>query len=167
VHLELVSDLSSNTSTAALKRFIPRKGICKQIYCDNGKNNVWAARSLIWMGDQKQRKNRVNMSTRFYRVQFHTTKCSTHWWTVVGLCEVRQILLAQNHVKWIFNLWRSCYSSFSDWSVFQLKTDYFKVQCLKLWKINDSSTFFVDDSILLPIEQDRSDMQMNKLQRWR
>ncbi|CAI6357328.1 unnamed protein product [Macrosiphum euphorbiae] len=46
VHLELVSDLSSNAFTAALKRFISRRGMCKQIYCDNGKNFVGASRSL-------------------------------------------------------------------------------------------------------------------------
>jgi len=46
VHLKFVSDLSSNSLTAGLKRFISRRGMCKQIYCDKGKNFVGAARSL-------------------------------------------------------------------------------------------------------------------------
>lgn len=42
VHLETVSDLSSNAFLCALKRFISRRGICKTIFSDNGSNFVGA-----------------------------------------------------------------------------------------------------------------------------
>jgi len=44
------------------------------------------------------------MSTRLYRMAFHTTKYSPHEWTVGSLCEVSKIPLALNHGKLMFNL---------------------------------------------------------------
>ncbi|XP_049305956.1 uncharacterized protein LOC125776615 [Bactrocera dorsalis] len=46
VHLELVSDLSTNTFIFALKRFIGRRGIPQKIYSDNATNFVGADRKL-------------------------------------------------------------------------------------------------------------------------
>ncbi|KAI5731279.1 hypothetical protein M8J77_007377 [Diaphorina citri] len=46
VHLELVSDLSTETFIAALKRFISRRGKCVEIYSDNGSNFVGAKNVL-------------------------------------------------------------------------------------------------------------------------
>lgn len=42
VHLEAVSDLSSDAFIAALKRFIGRRGIPSKLYCDNATNFVGA-----------------------------------------------------------------------------------------------------------------------------
>jgi len=47
IHLEAVSDLSSDAFLAALKRFISRRGKCTNIYSDNGTNFVGAARKLM------------------------------------------------------------------------------------------------------------------------
>ncbi|XP_073835838.1 uncharacterized protein [Musca autumnalis] len=46
VHLEAVSDLSSDAFIAALKRFIGRRGLPSKIYCDNATNFVGAATKL-------------------------------------------------------------------------------------------------------------------------
>ncbi|XP_055714734.1 uncharacterized protein LOC129808851 [Phlebotomus papatasi] len=46
VHLELVSDLSTETFIAALKRFIGRRGKPANIYSDNGTNLVGAKNTL-------------------------------------------------------------------------------------------------------------------------
>ncbi|XP_076764827.1 uncharacterized protein LOC143431770 [Xylocopa sonorina] len=46
VHLELVSDLTSEGFIAALKRFIARRRLCKAIYSDNGRNFVGANNEL-------------------------------------------------------------------------------------------------------------------------
>lgn len=46
VHLELVSDLTSEAFLAALRRFTSRRGRCDNIYSDNGTNFVGADRLL-------------------------------------------------------------------------------------------------------------------------
>ncbi len=46
VHLELVSDLTSEAFLAALRRFIARRGLPSTLWSDNGKNFVGAAREL-------------------------------------------------------------------------------------------------------------------------
>ncbi|XP_018403065.1 PREDICTED: uncharacterized protein LOC108779991 [Cyphomyrmex costatus] len=46
VHLELVSELTTEAFLAALRRFVARRGICKQILSDNGTNYVGAERHL-------------------------------------------------------------------------------------------------------------------------
>ncbi|XP_044585982.1 uncharacterized protein LOC123266020 [Cotesia glomerata] len=42
VHLELVTDLTSDGFLSALRRFISRRGLCQDIYSDNGTNFVGA-----------------------------------------------------------------------------------------------------------------------------
>jgi hypothetical protein len=44
VHMELVSDLTTNSFIAALKRFFARRGKSSKIYSDNGTNFVGAFR---------------------------------------------------------------------------------------------------------------------------
>lgn len=46
VHIELVSDLSTQTFLAALKRLCARRGTPKHMYSDNGTNFKWAAKIL-------------------------------------------------------------------------------------------------------------------------
>lgn len=50
VHLELVSDLSTENFLLALKRFISRRGLCKVIYSNNGKTFKRADQDLkeLW-----------------------------------------------------------------------------------------------------------------------
>lgn len=45
-HLELVGDLSSAKFILALRRMMARRGICKDIYCDQGTNFVGASNEL-------------------------------------------------------------------------------------------------------------------------
>ena len=44
--LELVSDLTTVSFLAALKRFVARRGLCRTIHCDNGRNFVGAHNEL-------------------------------------------------------------------------------------------------------------------------
>src|SRR5439155_26441742 len=46
VHLEWVSDLSTNAFIAALTRFISRRGLPADIYCDGGTNFVGAKKEI-------------------------------------------------------------------------------------------------------------------------
>lgn len=47
VHIELVSDISTDTFLAALRRFIGRRGIPQKIYSDNGSNFCGANNKLV------------------------------------------------------------------------------------------------------------------------
>lgn len=46
VHLELVCDLTTAKFIQALRRFVSRRGLCYEIYSDNGRNFVGAANEL-------------------------------------------------------------------------------------------------------------------------
>lgn len=46
VHLEVVTDLTTNAFIASLTRFISRRGLVNHIYCDNATNFIGAARQL-------------------------------------------------------------------------------------------------------------------------
>jgi len=46
VHLEIVSDLTTDAYLAALDRFVARRGTPEHLYSDCGKNYVGAARKL-------------------------------------------------------------------------------------------------------------------------
>lgn len=46
IHLEIVSDLSTQNFIAAFKRFVSRRGMCSHIYSDNGTNFVGAATEI-------------------------------------------------------------------------------------------------------------------------
>jgi hypothetical protein len=51
VHIELVSDLTSEAFIAALRRFIARRGLCSTMYSDNGTNFVGANNELRELRD--------------------------------------------------------------------------------------------------------------------
>lgn len=46
IHLELVSGLTTEAFLAALKRFVSRRGLCQEIYSDNGTNFVGAYKEI-------------------------------------------------------------------------------------------------------------------------
>ncbi|GFX03175.1 integrase catalytic domain-containing protein [Trichonephila clavipes] len=46
VHIELVSDLTSQAFIAALKMFMARRGKCAKLFSDNGKNFVGASNEI-------------------------------------------------------------------------------------------------------------------------
>ena len=46
VHLEIVTDLTSEAFIACLKRFVARRGLCSKLFSDNGTNFVGASKEL-------------------------------------------------------------------------------------------------------------------------
>lgn len=51
IHLEVVGDLSTAAFIAALRRMIGRRGLCHNLYCDNGTNFVGASNELKKLRD--------------------------------------------------------------------------------------------------------------------
>lgn len=57
VHVELVSDLTTEAFLACLKRFISRRGMPTKIFCDNAKTFVGASNTLKQLYDLQTSKN--------------------------------------------------------------------------------------------------------------
>ncbi|XP_059618014.1 uncharacterized protein LOC132262687 [Phlebotomus argentipes] len=74
VHLEAVSDLSTEAFLAAQRRFRSRRGICQNIYCDNASNFVGAVTSVDPKEKRKQLLQHQQRVIRFMSesgTQFH------------------------------------------------------------------------------------------------
>lgn len=69
VHLEAVGDLSSDGFINALKRFVARRGYCQNIYCDNGRNFVGA--SAATKDDEVRMRGKVSRIMAQSNIQFH------------------------------------------------------------------------------------------------
>ncbi|XP_037930897.1 uncharacterized protein LOC119665732 [Teleopsis dalmanni] len=54
VHLEVVSDLTTDAFIGSLKRFIARRGHCRNLFCGNATNFVGANNQLIELADSIQ-----------------------------------------------------------------------------------------------------------------
>ncbi|XP_055714212.1 uncharacterized protein LOC129808458 [Phlebotomus papatasi] len=63
IHLELVSDLSTEAFLAALRRFTARRGHCQHMFCDNATNFLGAVESPDGVG--KRRKLHQEKVTKF------------------------------------------------------------------------------------------------------
>lgn len=66
VHLELVSDLTTEAFLAAFKRFTSRRGLCSEIHSDNGTNYVGASNELKKIYDFL-RNNENNIRANFIK----------------------------------------------------------------------------------------------------
>ncbi|XP_067208930.1 uncharacterized protein [Linepithema humile] len=74
VHLEVVSDLTSDGFLAALKRFISRRGIPTHIYSDNGTNFIGAnnhLKELYALFNSDEHKNRISSFSLEHRITWH------------------------------------------------------------------------------------------------
>ncbi|XP_018301866.1 uncharacterized protein [Mycetomoellerius zeteki] len=74
VHLEVVSDLTSDGFLAALRRFIARRGMPEHIYSDNGTNFVGAnnqLREMYTLFNSDKHQEFVNKFARDHRITWH------------------------------------------------------------------------------------------------
>ncbi|XP_075210165.1 uncharacterized protein LOC142317485 [Lycorma delicatula] len=74
IHLELVSDLSTHAFLAALRRFTSRRGLCSNIYSDNGTNFVGAnnlLRSMYSFLNTSQVRQKIVNSASENGIQWH------------------------------------------------------------------------------------------------
>lgn len=64
-------DLTTDAFIASLKRFIARRGICRNIYSDNGTNFVGANNYLINLYQTLQRDEEVNRFLTNRNISWH------------------------------------------------------------------------------------------------
>ncbi|CAH2101847.1 unnamed protein product [Euphydryas editha] len=112
VHIELVSDLSTQTFIAALKRMCARRGTPKHIYSDNGTNFVGAAKLL----NEEFRQYKTMLSSEFFKeindlqIQWHFNAPS--WPSAGGLWEAA-VRSMKNHLKRVIGQQKLTYEQFS------------------------------------------------------
>lgn len=75
VHFETVTELSSSAFISALSRFVSRRGLCRNVYCDNGTNFVGANKILksavtTFLNSQENQQVITEFSTQ-HSIRFH------------------------------------------------------------------------------------------------
>lgn len=73
VHLELVTNLTTEAFMAALTRFMSRRGMCTHIHSDNGTNFVGASKVLKQYAQSNTQTQSIPESLATYGVQWHFT----------------------------------------------------------------------------------------------
>ncbi|XP_076660443.1 uncharacterized protein LOC143363795 [Halictus rubicundus] len=71
VHLEVVSDLTTEAFIAALKRFIARRGMCKNLDSDNGTNFVGANNELTELHQTLSKDEKFNYFLTSKSISWH------------------------------------------------------------------------------------------------
>jgi hypothetical protein len=79
IHVELVPELSTEAYIASLRHFIARRGLCTNIYSDNGTNFVWAEKELKKIIFEKESTDRISSFATQQRINFHfILHCAPH-----------------------------------------------------------------------------------------
>ncbi|XP_062703655.1 uncharacterized protein LOC134286102 [Aedes albopictus] len=71
VHLELVADLSTAKFIQSLRRFVSRRGLCADLYSDNGRNFVGAANELKQLVNSKEYRKAVAQECNAHQIRWH------------------------------------------------------------------------------------------------
>ena len=112
-HLEVVSDASTETFLACLRRFISRRGCPAEIHSDNGGNFVGAKRDLQELYDFLEKPTTTSAISSYLltkRVQWHSTpERAPHFG---GLWEAA-VKSAKRHLKRVIGAQKMTYEEFS------------------------------------------------------
>ncbi|XP_043506105.1 uncharacterized protein LOC122526650 [Polistes fuscatus] len=92
IHLELVSDLSSESFLCAYRRFVGRRGICRNLYSDIATNFQGPIRSLrLCSAGLRTFIIGLHLSSlTTERAGLSFPQCPALWWAVGGWCQVGQ-----------------------------------------------------------------------------
>ncbi|XP_053698957.1 uncharacterized protein LOC128745921 [Sabethes cyaneus] len=76
--MELVADLSTAKFMQAFRRFVSRRGLCSDVYIDNGKNFVGAANELhrLMRSEESKQTMAIECSSNGIRWHFNPPKGS-------------------------------------------------------------------------------------------
>ncbi|XP_053699004.1 uncharacterized protein LOC128745973 [Sabethes cyaneus] len=71
VHLELVMDLSTAKFMQAFRRFVSRRGLCSDVYTDNGRNFLGAANELRRFSQSSEYKDKLSRECNDNGIRWH------------------------------------------------------------------------------------------------
>lgn len=169
IHLELASDMSTETFLAALQRFQNRRGVCTDIFSDNGSNFVGAANEKKYF--QEVMMSQTNQSNIIRWAATNSTKwhfvppASPHF---NGLCEAA-VKSVKYHLKRVIGNQILSYE--------ELQTILTQIEALlnsrPLCTIQEDtiealtpSHFLIGQPLTLTPEPDLSHLKISTLSRW-
>lgn len=171
IHLELVSDLTSDAFIAALRRFIGRRGKCQNLYSDNATNFVGANRELqelrkLFLSQQFQKEVTNSMSSEGIDWHFIPPR-SPHFG---GLWEAG-VKSAKSHLKKVLG---STLLTFEELNTVLIQIEAVLNSRPMTCLTNDPNDlrvltpghFIIGDSLTSAPEPDLSTVQLNRLSRW-
>ncbi|XP_075158009.1 uncharacterized protein LOC142231279 [Haematobia irritans] len=101
IHLELATDLSTECFLAALRRFISRRGKCRNIYSDNGRNFLGASKELNEMHKvliSQNRNEAISLSLADDGIKWHFIPPFTPHYGGIWESAVRSVKLHMKRV---------------------------------------------------------------------
>ncbi|XP_062560004.1 uncharacterized protein LOC134224610 [Armigeres subalbatus] len=103
VHLELVGDLSTSKFIQALRRFVARRGLCAEIFSDNGRNFIGAANELRNIIERKHHQQLIaeECASNGIRWHFNPPKASHFgglWEAAINSAQKHFFRVLSNHV---------------------------------------------------------------------
>ncbi|KAL4123160.1 hypothetical protein QTP88_015383 [Uroleucon formosanum] len=137
MHLELVSDLTTNAFMAALFRFMARRGQCSHIYSDNGTNFAGTEKELRSYFKVLSGKRSIQEMVSDYGIQWHfIPPAAPHFGRLIeAVLNNRPLTPTSN--------------------------------CPSDYTALTPAHFLVGGNLLLPPEPDCPEVPRNKLQRWK
>lgn len=170
VHLELVSELSTEAFLASLRRFVARRGICSQLFSDNGTNFVGAARELKEVYEFLKREKGVietNLSKRRIEWHFIPPKAPHFgglWEAVVKITKKHLFTVTQGRIltfEEYTTLLAEIEAILNSRPLSSLPEDPADLSPLT------PAHFFVGDSLVSPVQINYIKVPENRLSRWK
>lgn len=168
IHIELVSELTTNAFLAALRRFTARRGHCKHIYSDNGTNFQGAKNELEKFMSCKQNMDIITTDLTNKQISWHFIPARSPHFGGLWESAIKSVKL---HIKKVIG---NTLLTFEEYNTILTQIE----QCLNsrpLTPISNDITdltaltpnhFLVGDSFTGYDEPDLSQIQNCKLTRW-
>lgn len=170
IHIEIVTDLTSEAFIAAFKRLTGRKGHVVKLYCDNGTNFVGAAKILELDGEdqisqfnENIKKQLLNEKTKFIFNPPGAPWMGGIWERNIGSIKyhlkrtIGDKILTYEELSTVLTQIEACLNS--------------RPICPLTDNIDDLNVltpahFIIGDSLMAPIESDLTHIKENRLDRW-
>ncbi|XP_043271219.1 uncharacterized protein [Venturia canescens] len=169
VHLELVTELTTEAFLAALRRFTARRGVCSQLFSDNATNFVGAARELkeIYEFLEKE-KTEIENNLANQRIQWNFIPPRAP--TFGGLWEAA-VKVAKKH---LYTMTRGLTLTYEEYSTLLTEIEAI-LNSRPLTPLSSDPAdlsvltpahFLVGDSLFQPVQHDLRETPDNHLSRW-
>lgn len=171
VHIEAVSDLTAEAFITAFNRFVARRGNVSRVYSDNGSNFVLANKILQLESEQAIKDYNIKIKTGLSQMgtKFYFNPPSARWFS--GIWE-RHIGSIKYHLKRTVG---ERILTFEEITTVLLQIE----ACIEFMRpmtpLSESPTdlevitpghFLVGDALTAPLETNRMDVPVNRLNRW-